>query len=74
MSKRWNPRTLLHRVQLDYESKAKEREVRLIASKPRVGDPVRVAVGGVEIEGQIVDIVRSTLHVQITKRPDGLLF
>ena len=60
MSKRWNPRTLLFRVQLDYESKARERDVRLIGPKPRVGDPVRVALGGAEVEGQIVDVVGSS--------------
>ena len=72
--RRWNGRTLLFRVQLDYESKAKEREVRLIGSKPRAGDPVRVALGGAEVEGQIVDVAGSVVHVQITKKPDGRLF
>ena len=75
MFKPWNRRTLLFRVQLDYESQPKEREVRLkFSAKPQIGDPVRVALGGAEIEGQIVEIAGSVLHVQITKKPDGRLF
>ena len=56
---------MLLRVQLDYESKPKEREVRLIGSERYVGDPVRVSLGGAEIEGEIVAVEGPIVHVQL---------
>jgi hypothetical protein len=44
---------------------AKERPVRLSASAPRVGDPVRIGVSGVEIEAQIVDASGPVLRVKV---------
>jgi hypothetical protein len=38
-------------VQLDYEKTPKERPVRLAGPAPVIGDPVRVGMSGVDIEG-----------------------
>src|SRR5687767_8385363 len=65
MTKKWNRRTLLYRVQLDYESRAREREVRLAGPKPQISDPIRVALSGAEVEGEIVDVEGSIIHVQL---------
>ena len=39
--------------------------VRLVSGSARVDDPVRVTVGGVEIEGLIEGVESSTLHVRV---------
>jgi hypothetical protein len=61
-------------VQFEYETKPKPRSVRLIGPAVRVGDPVRVGVSGVEVEGRIVEIAASVLHVEIGEKPEGRLF
>ena len=62
---RWNDRTMLHLVQFDYERTAAPRGVRLTHAVAQVGDAVRVAVGGVEVEGRILAIDGSVLQVEL---------
>jgi hypothetical protein len=50
---RWNTWTLLQAVQFDYEKAPKQRSVRLTTPTAGVGDPVRIGMSGVEIEGRI---------------------
>lgn len=47
------------------EEEPRLREVRLSSVSVKVGDPVRVAVAGVEVEGRIEAVESSTLHVRI---------
>jgi len=54
MAPRWNPTTLVHSVQLDYEKTPKLRPVRLTGPAARVGDLARVVVSGIEVEGRII--------------------
>jgi hypothetical protein len=61
---RWNDFTLVHSVQLEYEDAPKPREIRLCASAARAGDPVRVKLSGVEVEGRITAVVYSVVHGQ----------
>jgi hypothetical protein len=56
-------------VQLEWEKTPKLRAVRLAAPTARVGDPVRIAVSGVEIEAQIVDASTSVLQVKVKATP-----
>ena len=65
---RWNDRTYLQAVQFEYDETATPREVRLSDAAPRPGDPVRVKVAGVEVEGQIVEIAASVLHVRVGRK------
>ena len=65
---RWNSRTRLQSVQFEWESQHPLREVRLSNESVHVGDPVRVAVAGVEVEGHIEAIESSTLRVRIGRR------
>lgn len=65
MQARWNATTLVQSVQLDYEKTPKLRAVRLTAPIARVGDPARVVVSGVEIEGRIVAVTESVLLVKV---------
>jgi hypothetical protein len=61
----WNTWTLLQAVQLDYERTPKQRPVRLAGPTAVVGDPVRIGMSGVEIEGRIVDASSPVLRVKI---------
>jgi hypothetical protein len=65
-------------VKLDYEKTPKERPVRLAGPAPLFGEPVRIGMSGVEIEGRITSGAGSVLHVKVkatqprgrpTKRP-----
>ena len=67
MSK-WSDRTRLQSVQFEWEEEAQLRPVRLVEGSARVGDPVRVAVAGVEVEGRIERVESATLHVRIGHR------
>jgi hypothetical protein len=69
MPVRWNSWALVQAVRLDYEKTPKERPVRLAAPTARVGDPVRIGVAGVEIEGRITDASTSVLHVKVKATP-----
>jgi hypothetical protein len=69
MPPRWNTWALVQAVQLDYEKAPKERAVRLAAPAASVGDPVRVGISGVEIEGHIARIVGPVLHVKVKAAP-----
>jgi hypothetical protein len=74
MTVRWNDWTRVQPVQFDYEDRAKPRAVRLTGPSTRRGDPVRVQVGGVEIEGRILEIAHSVLLVAVGTKPDDSLF
>jgi hypothetical protein len=50
---------------LDYEKTPKERPVRLTAPTAVVGDPVRIGISGVEIEGRIIDAGGPILRVKV---------
>jgi hypothetical protein len=62
---RWNAWSLLRAVQFDYEKEPKERPVRLAAPTAVVGDPVRVGMSGVEIEGRITDTSSPVLRMKV---------
>jgi hypothetical protein len=57
MPPRWNPWAGIRAVQWDWERAPKDRQVRLSAPTARVGDPVRVRMSGVEIEGVITETI-----------------
>ena len=65
MPTRWNTWALVQSVQLDYEKAPKERPVRLAAPTPKAGDPVRIGLAGVEIEGRIASVDGPVLHVKV---------
>lgn len=69
MSARWNDGTYVQPVQLDYETTPTPRAVRLAGPAARVGDPVRVLMGGAEVEGRIIAVAYSILYVQLIRRP-----
>jgi hypothetical protein len=69
MPLRWNTWALVQAVRLDYEKTTKERPVRLAAPTARVGDPVRIGISGMEIEGRITDASTSLLHVKVNATP-----
>jgi hypothetical protein len=69
MPLRWNTWALVQAVRLDYEKTPKERPVRLAGPTARVGDPVRVGVSGVEIEGRITDASTPVLQVKVRATP-----
>jgi hypothetical protein len=71
---RWNDWACVQPVQFDYEAKPIARAVRLTGPSTRRGDPVRVLVGGAELEGRILEIAHSTLLVVIGPKPDDALF
>lgn len=58
---RWNDWTTRRPVRFHYEDEA-ARVVRLVRATARVGDPVRVGVSGVEIEGHITAVDGPTLR------------
>ena len=64
----WNKRTRLQPVQFEWEEEPQPRAVRLVRKSAQVGDPVRVAVAGVEVEGRIEVVESSILHVRIGRR------
>jgi hypothetical protein len=69
MPRRWNEQTLLRAVQFDYEKVPKQRPVRLAATTAVVGDPVRIGVSGVEVEGRIIDTGGPVLRVKLKATP-----
>jgi len=64
----WNTWTRVQPVQFEWEDEPQPRPVRLVGTSARVGDPVRVTVAGVEVEGRIEAVESSTLHVRIGRR------
>ena len=64
----WRKRTRLQPVQFEWEEEPQLRTVRLVSKSAQVGDPVRVTVAGVEVEGRIEAVGSSTLHVRIGRR------
>jgi hypothetical protein len=64
----WSKRTRLQPARFEWENEPQLREVRFSNVSVQVGDPVRVAVAGVEVEGRIEGIESSTLHVRIGRR------
>jgi hypothetical protein len=69
MPPRWNTWAGIQAVQFDWERAPKERQVRLSATTARVGDPVRIRMSGVEIEGVIVDASTPVLKVKVKATP-----
>ena len=63
---RWNDRTTLHLVQFDYDPQAALRVVRLTGAGARVGEPVRVSLSGVEVEGRVAAIDGTILRVELS--------
>jgi hypothetical protein len=63
---RWNDWTTRRRVQFHYEDEALLRAVRLTTAGTCVGEAVRVAVAGVEVEGRIIAIDGVILHVALS--------
>jgi hypothetical protein len=53
-------------VQFHYEDEVASRAVRLTTAGTRVGEAVRVAVSGVEIEGRITAIEGTVLQVELS--------
>jgi hypothetical protein len=64
----WNERRHLQLVQFEWEDEPQWRGVRLMGESAQVGDPVRVTVAGVEVEGRIEAIQSSTLRVRVGRR------
>ena len=64
----WRKTTRRQPVQFEWEEEPQPRVVRLVSTSALVGDPVRVTVAGVEVEGRIEAIESSTLHVRIGRR------
>ena len=62
---RWNDWTRVQPVQWEGEESASPREVRLCCAAARVGDPVRVRDGTRSVEGRIVSVAHSVLHIEL---------
>ena len=60
MMPQWNDRTHLQLAQFEWEEELQLRPVRLVSASAQVGDPVRVTVAGVEVEGRIESVASST--------------
>jgi hypothetical protein len=67
MALRWNEQTTLIDVQFEWEDTPTPRPVRLTSASPKDGDPVRVSMGGAEVEGVIVRSAAGVLHVRLAK-------
>jgi len=65
---RWTDFARLQSVQFEWEEEPQVRGVRLVNESAQVGDLVRVAVAGVEVEGRIEAVEASTLRVRIGRR------
>ena len=63
----WNQRTTLIDVQFEWEDSPTARPVRLISTSPKDGDPVRVSMGGAELEAVIDRFAGGVLHVRLAK-------
>jgi hypothetical protein len=64
---RWNANTTLVNVQFDWEHDPTQRPVRLTSPSPAEGDPVRISMGGAEVEGVIAGFKAGVLHVRLEK-------
>ena len=64
----WADRARLQAVRFEWEQAPQVRSVRLVSGSAQVGDPVRVTVAGVEVEGRIEAVESSTLRVRIGRR------
>ena len=64
----WNDGTRVQPVQFEWEDEPHLRAVRLFGASAQAGDPVRVTVAGVEVEGRIDGVESSTLHVRVGRR------
>ena len=62
---RWNSWTTLQAVQFDWEHEPTPRPVRLTSPSPKEGEPVRIAMGGAEVEGVVVESAGGVLHVRV---------
>ena len=63
----WNQRTTLIDVQFEWEDTPTPRPVRLTSTSPKDGDPVRVSIGGAEVEAVIGRFEAGVLHVRLAK-------
>jgi hypothetical protein len=64
---RWNQKTILLAVQFDWEDEPTSRPVRLTGLSPIAGEPVRISMGGAEVEGMIVKSEVGVVHVRLAK-------
>jgi hypothetical protein len=62
-----NQRTTLIDVQFGWEDAPTPRAVRLTSASPKDGGPVRVSMGGAEIEDAIDRFASGILHVRLPK-------
>jgi hypothetical protein len=67
MAVRWNARPTLQAVQFDWEREPTARPVRLTGPSPAEAEPVRVSMGGAEVEGVITGFASAVLHVRLPK-------
>jgi hypothetical protein len=63
----WNANTTLQGVQFEWEDKPIPRPVRLTSPSPKEGEPVRITIGGAEVECVIVRSLVGVLHVRLAK-------
>jgi hypothetical protein len=64
---RWNANTTLQGVQFDWEEKPTLRSVRLTSPSPQEGEPVRISMGGAEVEAVTLKVAVGALHVRLAK-------
>jgi hypothetical protein len=64
---RWNANTTLLGVQFDWEETPTPRSVRLTSPSPHEGEPVRIGMGGAEVEAVILKAAVGVLHVRLAK-------
>lgn len=55
-------------MQFEWEDEPQWRGVRLMGESAQVGDPVRVTVAGIEVEGRIRAVESSILRVLVGRR------
>ena len=66
-ARRWNLTATLQDVQFDWEDKPTPRTVRLTSRSPTPGERARIAMGGAEVEGVVVELSSGVLHVRLPK-------
>ena len=64
---RWDANTTVRDVQFDWEKIPTPRPVRLAGASPRAGEPVRIGLGGAEVEAVIVELANAVLYVRLVK-------
>lgn len=64
---RWNANATVRDVQFEWEKIPTPRSVRLAGDVPREGEPVRIGIGGAEVEGMIARFESAVLYVRLAK-------